>query len=94
MTTQSEQQLENALIAQLQTLGWERVTIPDEAALIANLKAQLEAHNRASYSDGEFKQILNKLSKGNIFERARTLRDKVDYTRDDGTTGYVELIDR
>ncbi|HFD87911.1 MAG TPA: type I restriction endonuclease subunit R [Gammaproteobacteria bacterium] len=94
MTTQSEQQLENALIAQMQTLGWERVTIPDEAALIANLKTQLEAHNRASYSDGEFKQILNKLSKGNIFERARILRDKVDYTRDDGTTGYVELIDQ
>tara|TARA_B100000745_G_scaffold248580_1_gene170627 strand:- start:11182 stop:14007 length:2826 start_codon:yes stop_codon:yes gene_type:complete len=94
MTTQSEQQLENALIAQLQTLGWERVTIPDEAALIANLKTQLEAHNDASYSEAEFRQILNKLSKGNIFERARILRDKLDYTRDDGTTGYVELIDQ
>ena len=43
MNTQTEQQLENALIAQLQTLGWEKVTISDEADLVANLKMQLGA---------------------------------------------------
>lgn len=36
--------------------------------------------------------VLNKLSKGNIFERAKILRDKVDYTKDNGDTGYLELI--
>lgn len=94
MNTQTEQQLENALIAQLETLGWERVTISDETALVTNLKRQLEKHNKTSLSDSEFRQVLNKLSRGNIFEKAKTLRDKVDFTRDDGTTGYIELINQ
>ena len=38
MSTQSEQTLENNLIAQLLKLGWERVTFPDEEALITNLE--------------------------------------------------------
>ena len=94
MNTQTEQQLENALIDQLETLGWEKVVIPDEDALIANLKTQLEKHNKTSFSDSEFKQILNKIARGNIFEKAKILRDKVDYSRDDGTTGYIELINQ
>jgi len=94
MNTQTEQQLENALIAQLETLGWEKVVIPDEGALVANLKTQLEKHNKISISDAEFTQILNKIAKGNIFEKAKILRDKVDYTKDDGTTGYIDLINQ
>ncbi|NQZ15025.1 MAG: type I restriction endonuclease subunit R [Alphaproteobacteria bacterium] len=94
MNTQTEQQLENALIAQLETLGWEKVIIPDEDALIANLKTQLEKHNKISISDAEFTQILNKIAKGNIFEKAKILRDKVDFTKDDGTTGYIDLINQ
>jgi type I restriction enzyme R subunit len=85
---------DHALIVQLQTLGWERIKIPDEAALIANLRTQLETRNKTTLSDAEFKQILNKLGKGNIFEKAKILRDRVDFTRDDGTTGYLELIDQ
>ena len=94
MASQTEQQLENELIAQLKTLGWDRVAIPDEDALVANLKNQLEVHNKTTLSDAEFKQVLNKLARGNIFEKAKTLRDKVDFSRDDGTTGYIELIDQ
>lgn len=94
MNTQTEQQLENALIAQLETLGWERVTIQGEADLVANLQRQLEIHNKTSLSEAEFRQILNKLARGNIFEKAKTLRDKVDFTRDDGTTGYIELLNQ
>lgn len=94
MTTQSEQQLENALIEQLETLGWDRVDIADENALLINLKRQLEKHNRLLLSDLEFKQVLNKLARGNLFEKAQILREKLDYTRDDGTTGYLELINQ
>lgn len=94
MTTQSEQQLENALIAQLEDLGWDKVTIADEQDLLANLKRQLEKHNKLLLSDLEFRQVLNKLARGNIFEKAKILRDKVDYTRDNGTTGYIELINQ
>ncbi len=94
MNTQTEQQLENALIAQLETLGWERVTIQGEADLVTNLQRQLEIHNKTTLSEAEFRQVLNKLARGNIFEKAKTLRDKVDFTRDDGTTGYIELINQ
>ncbi|MDH5723216.1 MAG: type I restriction endonuclease subunit R [Alphaproteobacteria bacterium] len=94
MNTQTEQQLENALIAQLITLGWEKVVISNEDDLLVNLKRQLEKHNKVLFSDYEFKQILNKLARGNIFEKAKILRDKVDYTKDDGTTGYIELINQ
>ncbi|MBL1430657.1 MAG: type I restriction endonuclease subunit R [Robiginitomaculum sp.] len=94
MTTQSEQTLENNLIAQLQTLGFEKVRIDDEDALLANLKKQLEKHNKFLLSELEFRQILNALAKGNIFDKAKTLRDKIAYTRDDGSTGYVELINQ
>ncbi|PCI44775.1 MAG: deoxyribonuclease HsdR [Alphaproteobacteria bacterium] len=94
MTTQSEQTLENNLIAQLQTLGFEKVRIDDEVALLTNLKTQLEKHNKTSLSDAEFKQILNALAKGNIFDKAKILRDKIAYTRDDDSTGYVELINQ
>ncbi|WP_104017838.1 type I restriction endonuclease subunit R [Roseovarius nitratireducens] len=94
MNTQTEQQLENALINQLETLGWDRVTIADEADLVANLKRRLEIHNKTNLSDAEFKQVLNKLARGNIFEKAKILRDKVDFSRDDGTTGYIELINQ
>lgn len=94
MSTQSEQALENKLMAQLQELGWNSVTIPDEEVLISNLKNQLEAHNRTLLSDYEFKQVLNHLSKGNVFEKAKTLRDRVQYTKDDGETGYLELINQ
>lgn len=94
MNTQTEQQLENSLIAQLETLGWEKISIPDENSLVENLKSQLEKHNKTDLSDAEFKQVLNKISRGNIFEKAKILRDKVDYTKDDGTTGYIELINQ
>ena len=89
---ETEKQLENKLIAQLEILGFEKVRIDNEDALVANLKLQLENHNQVSLSGGEFRQVLNKLARGNIFEKAKILRDKVDYTREDGTTGYLELI--
>lgn len=94
MTTETEATLEKNLINQLQTLGFDKVSIKDEADLVTNLKNQLEKHNHAQYSKAEFKQILNKLTKGNIFDKAKQLRDRIDYNKDDGTIGYVELINQ
>ncbi|MAU17158.1 MAG: deoxyribonuclease HsdR [Muricauda sp.] len=94
MTTQPEYILEENLVEQLQDLGYTKVSIKDEAELVANLKSQLEKHNRTTYSDAEFKQILNQLSKGNIYEKAKTLRDRITYAKDNGETGYVELINQ
>ena len=94
MSTESEQNLEDNLIAQLENLGFDRVQIDDEKDLISNLKKQLEKHNNTLLSELEFRQILNKLAKGNIFDKAKILRDKVDYTKDNGERGYLELIDQ
>jgi len=91
---QSEQALENALIEQLGTLGYDYVSIPDEMALRANLKAQLEKHNKITFSDAEFKQILNHLDKGNVFERAKILRDKMCLTRDNGDSFYLNFLEQ
>lgn len=92
MATQSEAQLEESLIARLVERGWERAIIADEAALLVNLKAQLEAHNNVTLTDAEFARVLNHLDKGNVFDRAKTLRDRYDLTREDGTRFYVEFM--
>lgn len=72
MAYQSEQQLENDFIAQLAKQGFERVVLPDNAALEANLKTQLERVNDCQLSNSEFRQVLGKLEKGNIFTKAKT----------------------
>jgi type I restriction enzyme R subunit len=94
MTTQSEKELEDKLVAQLVTLGYEKATILTESNLVANLKRQLEAHNGiAPMSDAEWVQMMNTLQKGSIFEKAQTLRRRIDYKKDDDTTGYLTLLD-
>ncbi len=94
MTTQPEQVLENNLVAQLEKLGYQRVTIRDEGDLLANLRAQLAQHNKTSLSEAEFKQILNYINKGNVFERAKILRDRVPYVNEAGEAKTVELINQ
>ena len=93
MATQSEQALENQLIAQLESLEYERVTIPDEPTLLTNLKSQLEKHNKTTFSESEFKRITNHLQKGNVFEKAKALRDKFVLSCDDGTSKWIEFLD-
>ena len=94
MTTQSEQTLEQNLLAQLQAMKYERVEVADEVALLANLKTQLEKHNHTTFSNKEFASVLNHLSKGTVFERAQTLRDKFHLVRDDGSSFYVEFFNQ
>lgn len=93
MSTQSEAILEENLLKQLVSLGYEKVLIRDEAELLANLKAQLERHNKITLDDMEFSRILNHLNKGNVFEKAKILRDKFALTREDGTIKYIEFLD-
>jgi len=94
MTSQPEQILENNLVLQLQKLGYQKVIIKDENDLLANLKKQLEIHNKVTFSPNDFKQILNAINKGNIFERAKLLRERVVYTNDEGETKTIELINQ
>ena len=93
MATQSEQALENQLIKQLESLEYERVSVMSENDLLANLKRQLEKHNKTTFSEIEFKRITNHLNKGNVFDKAKILRDKFVLVRDDGTNSYIEFLD-
>ncbi|MEG4962652.1 MULTISPECIES: type I restriction endonuclease subunit R [unclassified Microcoleus] len=90
--TESEAQLEQNLIDRLTGLGYEPVTIRNAADLTANLKAQLEKHNKTQLSPEEFKRVLNHLDKGNVFDRAERLRDRMLLIRDDGTPTYLEFL--
>ena len=93
MSRQSEAVLEENLVKQLTSGGYEKVIIKDEDDLLSNLKSQLEKHNKTTLSDTEFDRILNHLNKGNVFEKAKILRDKFALTRDDNTTSYIEFLD-
>ncbi|WP_373072087.1 type I restriction endonuclease subunit R [Sulfurimonas sp.] len=93
MSRQSEAVLEENLVKQLASGGYERVSINDEADLLANLKKQLEKHNKTTLSDTEFDRIINHLNKGNVFEKAKILRDKFALIKDDGETSYIEFLD-
>jgi type I restriction enzyme, R subunit len=92
MAAQSEQILEQQLVAQLQKLGYALVLIKDETALIANLKTQLEKHNHCTFSKTEFERVMNLLSKGSVFEKGKTLREKQHIVRDDSTNLYFEFL--
>jgi type I restriction enzyme R subunit len=94
MTTQPEQVLENNLVSQLIGLGHQSVTIKTEDDLLSNLKSQLEKHNKISFTASEFDRILIHLSKGNIFDKAKTLRDKYVLQKDNGDKAYIEFINQ
>lgn len=92
MSKQSEQVLEEKLIAQLQKLGYKYAIIPNEKALIVNLKSQLERHNNISLSYSEFDLVMNILNKGSVFEKAKTLRERQHIIRDNGDNLYFEFL--
>jgi type I restriction enzyme R subunit len=92
MTTQPEAILENTLIKQLISLDYESVQIHDGDVLLSNLKCKLEAFNKTTFTQKEFVSIVNHLAKGNVFEKAKTLRDRYNLTKEDGTNFYVRFF--
>ena len=93
-----EGELENKLIEALVKMGYKYVPIKDEKALVANLKKQIEKHNNVTLSDKEFAQVLNHLNKGNIWDKAKILRDKMQLRRDVAgnvsDSVYIEFINQ
>jgi type I restriction enzyme R subunit len=92
MSHQSEAVLENNLIKQLRGLAYESVQIQDGDALVSNLQSQLELFNETTFTAKEFDAIINHLAKGNVFEKAKTLRDRFQLTKEDGTSFYVRFF--
>ncbi len=92
MSKQSELQLENKLIKQLVGLGYQKITVLDGVALVANLKSQLEAFNDCTFSEKEFAKILNHLEKGNVFEKSKTLRGRFQFENDNQEATYIRFF--
>jgi type I restriction enzyme R subunit len=100
MAKQPEAILEDQLVAQLQKLGYGLVQLKDENELVANLKHQLEIHNRQTliktgnpkFSATEFERVLNILAKGSVFEKGKNLREKQHIVRDNGDNLYFEFL--
>ena len=92
MAKQPELVLEEQLVTILNNMGYGLVQIKDEKDLLINLKQHLEKHNNIQFTDKEFERVLNILSKGTVFEKAKTLREKQHIVSDAGDNLYFEFI--
>lgn len=96
---QSEAELERALIAQLEQQAYEYLPIADEAALVANLRQQLQALNGLLFSDAEWQRFFSeKIAGAAEGIREKTARIQQDHVqilqRDDGSFRNVSLLDK
>lgn len=96
---QSEAALEKEFIRLLQGQGYEYIQVCSEAELIQNLRRQLEALNRMTFTEEEWKRFFkNHLAGANegIVEKTRKIQsDHVQpLQRDDGTSKNVYLLDK
>ena len=96
---QSEAALEKEFIEQLVSQGYEYFRFSDEAALIENLRRQLEKLNDFAFTESEWKRFFSgSLANANegIVEKTRKIQE--DYVqvlkRDDGSSKNIYLIDK
>ena len=96
---QSEAALEQEFIRLLCAQGYERLTIHDEAGLIANIRRQLELLNSYTFTDSEwerfFKTCIASANDG-ILEKTRKIQtDHVQVLRQDsGASKNIYLLDK
>ena len=92
MTT-PERNLEESLVTKLRDLKYEyRPDIRDRATLEANFREKFEALNRVTLTDGEFQRLLDEIVTPDVYEAARTLRNREAFIRDDGTPLNYTLV--
>lgn len=96
MGYQSEAELEERLIAKLETQGYERVKLPDYDALVNNFRKQLERFNQDTLdhalTDSEFKRVMNTIDSKTVYASAKQLRDSFTLELDDGREIYMKLF--
>jgi len=96
---QSEAELEREFIRQLTSQGYEYISVHNEAALISNLRKQLEMLNDFTFTDSEWEKFFTECianTNEGIVEKTRKIQD--DYIqilkREDGTTKNIYLLDK
>ncbi len=88
-----ERDLEESLVKKLRDLKYEyRPDIRDRATLEANFRKKFEALNRVTLTDGEFQRLLDEIVTPDVYEAARSLRNREAFVRDDGTPLNYTLV--
>ena len=88
-----ERDLEASLVTKLRDLKYEyRSDIRDRAALEANFREKFEALNRVTLTNGEFPRLLDEIITSDVYEAARSLRNREAFIRDDGTPLNYTLV--
>ena len=88
-----ERDLEASLVTKLQDLKYEyRPDIRDRATLEANFREKFESLNRVTLTDGEFQRLLDEIVTPDVYEAARSLRNREAFTRADGTPLNYTLV--
>ena len=96
---QSEYKLEEALIKQLQSQGYELVKVQNEDGLLRNLRRQLELLNDLYLSDSEWNRLLPMISNEqmSIQDKTEMLQGKgyiLNLTMDNGQKKNIKLWDK
>lgn len=96
---QTEQQLENHLIEDLQAQGYEYLPINDPKGLEANLKVQIERLNHVTFNASEWQRFgleyLDSPSDGFVEKTRKVQENEIyDFTFDDGHTENIKIIDK
>ncbi|MCB8837035.1 type I restriction endonuclease subunit R [Aurantimonas sp. VKM B-3413] len=88
-----ERDLEQSLISKLQALKYKyRPDILDRAMLEQNFREKFEALNRVRLTDAEFSRLIDEIVTPDVFTASRTLRERNNFTRDDGTPLNYTLV--
>ena len=88
-----ESELEGSLVTKLRDLKYVyRPDIRDRATLEANFRKKFNALNRVTLTDGEFQRLLDDIVTPDVYEAARTLRNRESFIRDDGTPLNYTLV--
>lgn len=98
-TYQSEAELENKMIENLVSQGYERLTVKSNDDLYANLKIQIEKLNNVSFTDEEWNRFLleylDSPNDGMIEKTRKVQEDHVhDFIFDDGHLKNIKIIDK
>jgi type I restriction enzyme R subunit len=91
--TLNEAGIEDLFIQKLRDLKYtDRPDIHDRASLEKNFRQKFETLNRVNLTNAEFARLLDDLVSPDVFKTSVRLREKNDFTRDDGTPLSYTLV--
>ena len=85
--------MKSPLVTKLGDLKYRyRDDIRDQASLEANFREKFQALNRVKLTNREFQRLLDEIVTPDVYEAARSLRNREAFIRDDGTPLNYTLV--